>query len=148
MTFWQQIITLTCPIRRMVWNLPHKFHLYLIIIIRFGIFVKINLRLIIKPNLAVQTNSLAAQTFKSSNKIFVFFNGTFSTFSLIKKPWKNFRLFYLDLIVRPRSGLLACFTSLHLPYNWPEISVLGTVLISTLNQLRLPSIQPPHILKS
>ena len=28
--FWQEIITLTCPIRRGVWNLPHKFHLYLI----------------------------------------------------------------------------------------------------------------------
>ena len=28
--FWQEIITLTRPIRRKVWNLPHKFHLYLI----------------------------------------------------------------------------------------------------------------------
>ena len=31
MTFWQEIITLTRPIHRGVWNLPHKFHLYLII---------------------------------------------------------------------------------------------------------------------
>ena len=31
MTFWQEIITLTHPIRRGVWNLPHKFHLYLIV---------------------------------------------------------------------------------------------------------------------
>ena len=30
MTFWQEIITLTCPIRREVWNLPHKFHLYFV----------------------------------------------------------------------------------------------------------------------
>ena len=29
--FWQEIITLTRPIRRKVWNLPHNFHLYLII---------------------------------------------------------------------------------------------------------------------
>ena len=32
MTFWQEIITLTRPIRRGgVWNLPHKFHFYLIV---------------------------------------------------------------------------------------------------------------------
>ena len=30
MTFWQEIITLTPPIHRGVWNMPHKFHLYLI----------------------------------------------------------------------------------------------------------------------
>ena len=30
-TFWQEIIILTHPIRRGVWILPHKFHLYLII---------------------------------------------------------------------------------------------------------------------
>ena len=30
MTFWLEIITLTRPIRRGLWNLPHKFHLYLI----------------------------------------------------------------------------------------------------------------------
>ena len=28
--FWQKIITLTSPILRGVWNLPHKFHLYLV----------------------------------------------------------------------------------------------------------------------
>ena len=28
--FWQEIITLTSPIWGVVWNLPHKFHLYLI----------------------------------------------------------------------------------------------------------------------
>ena len=30
MTFWQEIITLTRPIGRGVWNFPHKFHLYII----------------------------------------------------------------------------------------------------------------------
>ena len=34
--FWWEIITLTCPIRRGVWNLPHKFHLYLIDIVAEG----------------------------------------------------------------------------------------------------------------
>ena len=30
MTFWQETITLTRPILRGVWYLPHKFHLYII----------------------------------------------------------------------------------------------------------------------
>ena len=30
MTLWQETITLTGPIRRGVWNVAHKFHLYLI----------------------------------------------------------------------------------------------------------------------
>ena len=30
MTFWQEIITLTCSICTLLWNLPHKFHLHLI----------------------------------------------------------------------------------------------------------------------
>ena len=29
--FWQEMFTLTCPIHRGVCNLPHKFHLYLIL---------------------------------------------------------------------------------------------------------------------
>ena len=39
MNFWQEIITLTRPICRGAWNLPHKFHLYLILFDKSFLFL-------------------------------------------------------------------------------------------------------------